>query len=52
MINRGSRLQAMQKYNEAPWYWYALLLILAFVAGTHQDLCFVLNEHVLTESML
>lgn len=25
--------QAMQKYKEAPWYWYATLLVLAFFAG-------------------
>ncbi|THH01076.1 hypothetical protein EW026_g1569 [Hermanssonia centrifuga] len=25
--------KAMQRYNEAPWYWYACLLVLAFVAG-------------------
>ena len=24
---------AMQKYNEVPWWWYALLLVLAFFAG-------------------
>ncbi|KAI5833165.1 peptide transporter MTD1 [Schizophyllum commune Tattone D] len=24
---------AMQKYKEAPWYWYFALLVLAFVAG-------------------
>lgn len=27
--------QAMQKYKEAPWYWYAGLLVLAFFAGKH-----------------
>nr|AGA20377.1 oligopeptide transporter 6 [Phanerodontia chrysosporium] len=25
--------QAMQKYDEAPWYWYAALLVLSFFAG-------------------
>ncbi|KIP01135.1 hypothetical protein PHLGIDRAFT_131357 [Phlebiopsis gigantea 11061_1 CR5-6] len=25
--------QAMQKYKEAPWYWYAALLLLSFLAG-------------------
>nr|AGA20378.1 oligopeptide transporter 7 [Phanerodontia chrysosporium] len=25
--------QAMQKYDEAPWYWYAALLALSFFAG-------------------
>ncbi|KAJ3557724.1 hypothetical protein NM688_g1317 [Phlebia brevispora] len=25
--------KAMRKYKEAPWYWYACLLVLAFVAG-------------------
>ncbi|TCD71832.1 hypothetical protein EIP91_003175 [Steccherinum ochraceum] len=25
--------QAMQKYDEVPWYWYAALLVLAFFAG-------------------
>ncbi|KIP08832.1 hypothetical protein PHLGIDRAFT_23337 [Phlebiopsis gigantea 11061_1 CR5-6] len=25
--------QAMQKYDEAPWYWYAILLVLSFLAG-------------------
>ncbi|KAF8656479.1 hypothetical protein AX16_002530 [Volvariella volvacea WC 439] len=25
--------QAMQKYKEAPWWWYAILLVLSFVAG-------------------
>ena len=24
---------AMQKYKEVPWWWYALLLVLAFFAG-------------------
>lgn len=24
---------AMQKYKEAPMYWYAILLVLAFIAG-------------------
>ena len=23
----------MQKYNENPWWWYAILLFLAFIAG-------------------
>ncbi|KAF5356761.1 hypothetical protein D9756_006727 [Leucocoprinus leucothites] len=25
--------QAMKKYKEAPWWWYAILLVLAFLAG-------------------
>ncbi|KAL4258388.1 oligopeptide OPT transporter family protein [Pleurotus pulmonarius] len=25
--------QAMKKYKEAPWWWYAILLVLSFVAG-------------------
>ncbi|KAF8814690.1 OPT superfamily oligopeptide transporter [Phlegmacium glaucopus] len=25
--------QAMQKYKEAPWWWYAILLCLSFIAG-------------------
>ncbi|KAA1466657.1 OPT superfamily oligopeptide transporter [Dentipellis sp. KUC8613] len=25
--------RAMQKYKEAPWWWYAILLVLAFFAG-------------------
>jgi OPT oligopeptide transporter protein len=26
-------IQAMQKYKEAPWWWYVILLCLAFFAG-------------------
>ncbi|KAF5311075.1 hypothetical protein D9619_007886 [Psilocybe cf. subviscida] len=25
--------QAMKKYDEAPWWWYAILLVLSFLAG-------------------
>jgi uncharacterized membrane protein YdcZ (DUF606 family) len=24
----------MRKYDEAPWWWYAILLVLSFLAGT------------------
>lgn len=27
--------KAMRKYKEAPWYWYAALLVLSFFAGTY-----------------
>jgi hypothetical protein len=26
-------IQAMQKYKENPWWWYAILLCLSFIAG-------------------
>jgi len=28
-------VQAMQKYEEAPWWWFMILLALSFFAGVH-----------------
>lgn len=30
-------MKAMKKYKEAPWWWYATLLILAFSAGQYRN---------------
>jgi hypothetical protein len=33
--NLLSIVQAMQRYEEVPWWWYAILLVLSFLAGKH-----------------
>jgi len=36
-MNTDLDWQAMKKYKEAPWWWYALLLILSFSAGQYRS---------------
>jgi len=36
-VNASFDWKAMKKYKEAPWWWYATLLVLAFSAGQYRN---------------